>query len=102
MRSFPWPGDGGWPYSDSDGEVADAAEDLGAGLDDDLMSVQALSGHLFDGLDPLERQVLSARFGLAGSPIKSMKELHHELGVPRSDLRTALGSGLAKVRSHLV
>ena len=102
MRSFPWPGDGGWPYPDSDGEVADAAEDLGAGFDDDLMSVHALSAHLFDGLDPLEREVLSARFGLDGSPVRSMKELHRDLGVARSDLRMALGSGLAKVRSHLV
>ena len=102
MRSFPWPGDGGWPYPDSDGEAADRAEDLGATPDDDLMSVNVLSAHLFDDLEPLEREVLAARFGLAGSPVKSMKELHRELGIPRADLRTALGSGLAKVRSHLV
>jgi hypothetical protein len=30
-----------------------------------------------------------------------MKQLHTDLGVPRADLRQALGSGLAKLRDHL-
>ena len=101
MRSFPWPGDGGWPYDDSDGEVADQTEDLAAGLDDDMLSLHALSGHLYDGLDPLEQQVVRARFGLDGTPARSMRQLHRELGLPRADLRVALGSGLSKLRTHL-
>ena len=43
----------------------------------------------------------TARFGLDGRPVVSMKQLQHELGLPRAELRTALGDGLAKVRAHL-
>ena len=101
MRSFPWPGDGGWPYDDSDGEVADYVEDLAAAPDDDLVSLHALRQHLFDDLNPLERQVVQARFGLEGTPVRSMKQLHRELGIAPADLRGALGSGLSKLRTHL-
>jgi DNA-directed RNA polymerase sigma subunit (sigma70/sigma32) len=58
--------------------------------------------HLFDDLDPLERRVIDSRFGLEGQPVRSMKQLHADLGVPRADLRQALGSGLAKLRNHLI
>ncbi len=93
-----WPSDDGWPYGDD----ADAGPaDLDADLDDDLVSLHALASHLLDGLDPLERQVLTARFGLDGLPVRTMKELGHDLGVARSDLRLALGGGLAKLRTHL-
>jgi hypothetical protein len=30
-----------------------------------------------------------------------MKELRADLGLPREDLRHAMGSGLAKLRAHL-
>jgi hypothetical protein len=30
-----------------------------------------------------------------------MKQLHADLGLPRQDIRIALGSGLAKLRNHL-
>ena len=103
MRSFPWPGDDGWPYRDSDGIAADYVEDLDAAdaIDDDLISLHALPSRVLASLDPLERQVISARFGLGGSPVRSMRELHQELGVPRADLRVALGSGLDKLRTRL-
>jgi DNA-directed RNA polymerase sigma subunit (sigma70/sigma32) len=101
MRSFPWPSDDGWPYPDSDGVVADGVEDLAAAVDDDIVSLHVMSTHVFDGLDPLERRVVIGRYGLEGAPPRSMKELHHELGVPRADLRIALGSGLEKLRTHL-
>jgi hypothetical protein len=32
---------------------------------------------------------------------RTMKELHNDLGVTRADLREALGSGLAKLRTQL-
>ena len=101
MRSFPWPGDDGWPYADSDGEAADGTEDPAAELDDDLVSLHALSAHLYDGLDPLERRMVQSRFGLDGTPVQSWRDLHRELGLPRSDLRMALGSGLSKLRMNL-
>ena len=83
MSSYLWPNDDGWPYPDSVDEWADQAGDI----DDDL--------------DPLERTVITSRFGLDGAVPRTMKELHNDLGVTRADLRQALGSGLAKLRTHL-
>ena len=96
MSSF-WQTEDGWPYADVEGEEADPA----AMVDDDLLSMQLTSGTVLSGLEPLEREVLAARFGLGGVPVRSMKELHSELGVPRSDLRSAMGSGLQKLRTQL-
>lgn len=90
--------DEGWPYPDSGPEEAD----LGADVDDDILSLRAEPQHLLDGLDALERQVVSARFGLGGAPVRSMRELHRDLGIPRDDLKWALGSGLSKLRTNLM
>ena len=95
MTSY-WPTEDGWPYQDERSEEVD----LGAGVDDDVLSLQ-VERHLLDDLNPLERQVIQRHYGLGGMPPRSMKELRVDLGVPRADLRTALGSGLAKLRSHL-
>jgi DNA-directed RNA polymerase sigma subunit (sigma70/sigma32) len=97
MSSFVWPNDDGWPYPDSIGEWPDQEGDI----DDDLVSLRAGPPHLFDDLDPLERTVITSRFGLDGAVPRSLKELHNDLGVPRADLREALGSGLAKLRTQL-
>ncbi|HZN14911.1 MAG TPA: hypothetical protein VFB78_11615 [Acidimicrobiales bacterium] len=95
MSSY-WPTEDGWPYKDEPlGEV-----DLSATVDDDVLSL-SIERHLLDDLDFLERQVIQRHYGLAGAPPRSMKELHTDLGVPRADLRSALGSGLAKLRTHL-
>ena|SRR2546423_9167096 len=96
MSSF-WPTEDGWPYPDTSRETID----LGSEADDDLLNLRCPPPHLFDDLDPLERRVISARFGLAGEPVLTMKELHRDTGLPREDLRQALGSGLAKLRTHL-
>jgi DNA-directed RNA polymerase sigma subunit (sigma70/sigma32) len=93
--SSEWPTADGWPYADAGPEEID----VGAEADDDLLSLEA--PHLFDDLSSLEREVIDARFGLRGTPVRSMKQLHSDLGVPRADLRVALGSGLAKLRDHL-
>lgn len=95
-----WPSDEGWPYPDSDAEL-DALEepvDVAALSDDDLVSLHVASAHLLDGLRPVERAVITARFGLDGQPPRSAREIQHELGLPRSELRAALGDGLAKLR----
>ena len=98
MRSFLWPAEDGWPYPDAEDDVT---PDLAAEPDDDVLALHALPRRAFERLGPLEREVLDARFGLEGHPVRTMKELHAELGVPRSDLRDALGSGIAKLRTAL-
>src|SRR4051812_33840618 len=98
MSSFLWPNDDGWPYPDVERELVD----LESEPDDDLMLLRTTPGGVFDGLEPLERQVVNARFGLGGEPVRSMKQLHAALGLPRAELRQALGSGLTKLRARLV
>jgi len=97
MSTFVWPTDDGWPYPDSPDEEVD----LDGEADDDLLNVTATSEHLLDHLNPLEREVVCARFGLGGHPERSMRELVTATGLPRADLRDALGSGLEKLRTQL-
>jgi len=97
MTSFVWPAEDGWPYPDAAAEVVD----LSAESDDDLLSLKIPPPHLYDELDPLERRVITSHYGLNGEPARTMKQLHAELGLSRSDLRDVLGSGLQKLRTHL-
>jgi hypothetical protein len=97
MGAFVWPAEDGWPYPDPSSDVID----LDSGPDDDLLSLVG-PGHVFDRLDALERTVIESRFGLHGVPVRTLKELHRELGVPHEELRAAMGSGLAKLRAELV
>ena len=96
MRSYLWPEDG-WPYPDSKAELPD----LDSNIDEDAMVLRGMGPKLFDFLAPLERQVITAHYGLDGSPPRTMKELHHEMGLPRTELREALAAGLAKLRATL-
>ena len=96
MRSYLWPEDG-WPYPDSKGELPD----LDSNIDEDAMVLRGMGPKLFEFLDPLERQVITAHYGLDGSPPRTMKELHHVMGLPRTELREALAAGLAKLRASL-
>ena len=95
MSSY-WPTDDGWPYADPAAELADPDGEV----DDDLLTMRVGGAHLLDHLDPLERQVISAHYGLAGPP-RSINELHSDLGLPGDELRGVLGSGLAKLRARL-
>ena len=95
--SSSWPTDDGWPYPDSQFELVDTDFDV----DEDLLAVRERAGHLLDGLEPLERLVVSGRFGLDGHPARSMKQLHSELGMTRQALGETLGSGLAKLRQQM-
>ena len=97
MSSYIWPNDDGWPYPDSAAEFADPD----AGADDDALLLKAAPAHMLDRLEPLERHVVTAHYGLDGSPPRSMKELHVDLGLTRAEVRSALASGLAKLRSDL-
>jgi RNA polymerase nonessential primary-like sigma factor len=96
MGTFLWPADDGWPYPDALGDLVDITSDP----DDELLSIKN-DAHLLDSLDPLEREVVSARFGLRGHEVRTMKQLHADLGLSRDDLKLALGSGLAKLRTRL-
>jgi len=96
MSSF-WPTEDGWPYPDSSREIID----LDSEADDDLLNIRVPPVHLFDQLDPLEREVIAGRFGLAGAPLRSMKQLRLDTGLPAADIRQALGSGLEKLRTQL-
>ncbi|MGH9136968.1 MAG: hypothetical protein ACRD0G_07955 [Acidimicrobiales bacterium] len=97
-----WLREDGWPYPDADAETGELdPADPDADVDDDLVAIHAIGAHVLDGLAPLERSVLTARLGLDGGPPRSMRELQHELGLPRGELRIALGDGLAKVRTRL-
>ncbi len=97
MSSYVWPDETGWPYPDSQREWPDTASDV----DDDVVLLRAAPAHLFDRLEPLERQVIAAHYGLDGAAPRSMKQLHHEMGLSRAELREVLGSGLAKLRISL-
>ena len=98
MSSFLWPNEEGWPYPDTAGEMVD----LDATTDDDTLSLRASPTQLFDQLDPLERAVITAHYGLEGQQPRTMKQLHAEMGLPRAELRDALGTGLAKLRTELL
>lgn len=91
-----WAVEDGWPYPDALGDFVDVAGEA----DDDLLSVRA-DAHLFDTLDPLEREVVAAQFGLRGHEVRTLAELHDELGLSDAAIETALGSGLEKLRIHL-
>jgi DNA-directed RNA polymerase sigma subunit (sigma70/sigma32) len=98
MSSYLWPSEDGWPYPDGGTpELIDPE----AGVDDDALLLKTAPAHLFDSLEPLERHVITAHYGLDGSPPRSMKELHVELGMTRAEVRQALAAGLAKLRSDL-
>lgn len=96
--SYLWPSDDGWPYPDGDREVGELAE----GPDDDALLLRTAPRHLFDLLEPLEHRVVTAHYGLDGSPPRSIKELHTDLDMPRAEVRDALVSGLEKLRARLL
>ena len=96
MPTFLWPADDGWPYPDGEADQVDVMGET----DDDLLSV-ATDRHLFDDLDPLERRVIKASFGLGGVEMRTIHQLHDELGLPDARLNSAMDTGLAKLRTHL-
>jgi RNA polymerase primary sigma factor len=99
--TYLWPGDPGWPIPASETNLENDISDPGGEIDLDAVCLHAAQPHLLDDLSTLERTVLRARYGLDGAPVRSMKELHTELGLTRHQVRDALESGLAKVRTHL-
>lgn len=104
MATYLWPGDRGWPPPGTDVPPADVVEsgmsDPSGEVDVDALSLHAAL-HLLEDLSALERTVVTARFGLGGAPVRSMKQLHVDLGLTRHQVRDALESALVKLRAHL-
>ena len=100
MATYLWPGDTGWPTVEDGDEPLDAV-DPDAEIDLDALALHAPPPHLYDELSDVEQRVLDARFGLHGERVRSMKELHTELGLTHRELREALGDALGKLRDQL-
>jgi DNA-directed RNA polymerase sigma subunit (sigma70/sigma32) len=105
MATFLWRDDDGWPYRDPDDHAAIEIADRAVEVDEDLLSVQlglASKSHaLLSDLEPLERTVVTGHLGLDGATPRSLKALHQDLGLSRSEVRLAYESGLAKLRTRL-
>lgn len=112
--SIPRMDEGGWPYEDGEASPEEAMLTLSEGAvgasnpvsedpwDEDAMALHAYEPHLFDDLDPVEQAAVTARFGIGGAPVRSLREVSRQLGLPHQQVRAAMGSGLAKIRSHLL
>ena len=80
--------------------VRSASEpDLDTDTDD---PTKVLIRQIIGAVSQYERAVIRGRYGLDGAPERSLKQLQADLGVPRTELRDALGSGLSKLRSQLL
>ena len=105
MRTYLWPGDTGWPEIEADEQEDDGllewVEDPTAELDEDALCLHAPPPHLWDELDETERRVLAACFGLDGEPARSMRQVHDDLGLSRTQVRASLVSALTKLRHRL-
>ena len=101
MASFLFRDDDGWPYPDPDVHAAIEIPDHALDIDDDIMSLRGPHPHLYDSLDPVERTVIAASFGLDGATPRSLDELRAETGLATEALQAALESGLGKLRVQL-
>jgi DNA-directed RNA polymerase sigma subunit (sigma70/sigma32) len=97
MRTYLWASDEGWPYPDSDPELVD----LNSEADDDLAALRAAGTRILSHLDQLEREVVTARFGLDGHGARSMKEIRAMTGLDHAHIRETMGSALEKLRADL-
>lgn len=98
MATFVWPSEDGWPYPDADLDVMDPA----AWVDDDLLFLRTSGSRLIGCLDAIERQVITARFGLDGRGPRSFEQIQATTGLPPARAQDVIGAGLAKLRRRLV
>ena len=92
-----WPSEDGWPYPDGGVELVDPA----ASVDDDLLSLRTAGRRMMGDLDAVERQVITARFGLDGRGQRSFEQIQATTGLPPARVLDVMGRGLAKLRSQL-
>ncbi len=100
MRSDFMPSEDGWPYPDQDGSWFTTVDSDDGGIDDDVVSLHERSNHILDHLTPIEALVVRARYGI-GEPVRTIKQIRDESGYTHAQLREAMGSGLAKLRSEM-
>ena len=98
MGAFVWPSEDGWPYPDAEADLVDPTVAAG---DDDLLCLQVSARRALSRLDPVERQVIAARFGLDGRGVRSFEQIQAATGVSPIQAADAMGSGLAKLRRSL-
>jgi DNA-directed RNA polymerase sigma subunit (sigma70/sigma32) len=92
----------GWPYPDEDDDAEQLEPvDLRSDADDDLVALHALPPQALTLLSDVEREVVTARFGLDGQEPRTLRELHEQLGLSRERIRQALSDGLDKLRGVL-
>ena len=102
MPTFRWPAEEGWPYPDTDEDLRDAAIPTGADDEhEELLLLAVRDDRLLDGFSEVEREVITASFGVRGALQRSVHQLHSELGLPDAAIEGAMGSGLAKLRTRL-
>ena len=92
-----WPSEDGWPYPDGELGMIDPADTI----DDDLLSLRTSGRRLIGNLDAMERQVITARFGLDGRGARSFEQIQATTGLPPARALDVMGSGLAKLRRQL-
>ena len=93
-----FPTDEGWPYPDTDGDAAMVPQGATADDDVDLDVLQLVANvHAFDGLTPVEREVLDRRFWQG----ESMKDLARSMGCSHAEATAVLGQAVDKVRIRL-
>ena len=97
MGTFLWPSEDGWPYPDADLDVVDPA----ASVDEDLLSLRTAARRVIGNLDAMERQVITARFGLDGKGTRSFEQIQATTGLPPARALDVMGTGLAKLRRQL-
>jgi DNA-directed RNA polymerase sigma subunit (sigma70/sigma32) len=97
VGTFLWPSDDGWPYPDAEFDLVDPS----AQEDDDLLCVRTSPARLLRDLDVVERQVITARFGLDGKGTRSFEQIQASTGLLPAQALQAMGSGLAKLRTQL-
>lgn len=77
--------------------MADPAETV----DDDLLWLRTSGRRVIGCLDAMERQVITARFGLDGRGTRSFEQIQVTTGLPPARALDVMGSGLAKLRREL-
>ncbi|HET6811305.1 MAG TPA: hypothetical protein VFH50_09870 [Acidimicrobiales bacterium] len=97
MGTFMWPSEDGWPYPDGDLDLVDPTD----AVDEDLLSLRTSGRRLIGSLDAVERQVITARFGLDGRGARSFEQIQATTGLPPARALDVMGSGLAKLRRQL-
>jgi DNA-directed RNA polymerase specialized sigma24 family protein len=100
MRStYPlFPTDEGWPYPDVDADDRLLRQGFIVDADVDLDALELVADtHAFDGLTPLEREVLDRRFWHE----ESMKDLARWLDCTQAEAAAVLGAAVDKVRARL-